>query len=142
MAASASWLSIAPGWKVMAADGSQIGEVDEAIGDENSDIFDGLSIAMSALGQPRYARADQVASIEQGSVRLSLTREQAAQLQEYLQPATSAEIEPDDHGGMMEGVAAEARKVEGEIAEPTQRREHPFNILTRIAHLIRRVLHR
>jgi hypothetical protein len=142
MAASVSWLSIARGWKVMAADGSEIGEIDEVIGDENSDIFDGISIAMSALGQPRYARADQVASIEQGSVRLSLTREQAAQLQDYLQPATSAEIEPDDHGGTLEGIAAEARKVEGEIAEPTQRQEHPFNIWTRIAHLTRRVLRR
>ncbi len=142
MAAPASWLSIARGWKVVAADGKQIGEVDEVIGDPDSDIFDGLSIATSALGQPRYVRAEQVARIEQGSVHLSLGDAQAAQLEEYLQPATSAEIEPDDHGGAMEEIGAELRKVKGEIAEPTSRHEHPFNVWTRIAHLVRRALGR
>jgi hypothetical protein len=141
MSALVSWLAIRPGWKVFAADGSEVGEVDEVAGDERSDIFDGLSIATSALGQPRYVTADQVADIEQGAVRLSLSREQVAQLEEYLQPATSVEIEPDDHGGVIEGIEAEVRKVEGDIVEPTQRREHPLNVWNRIAHLIRR-LHR
>lgn len=138
MTAPASWLSIKPGWKVFAADDEEVGEVDETIGDENSDIFDGVSIAFSALAQPRYARADQIASIEQGAVRLKLSREEAKQLQAYLQPATSLDIEPDDHGGMTEAIVAETRKVEGAIVEPTQRHEHPFNLFTRIAHFIRR----
>lgn len=142
MAAAASWLSIARGWKVTAADGSEIGEVDEVIGDRDSDIFDGLSLATSALGQPRYVPAERVLDIEDGMVRLSLTSEQAAGLEAYLQPATSAEIEPDSRGGAIEGIAAQARKVEGEIAEPTQRREHPFNVWTRLAHLVRRALGR
>jgi len=133
-----SWLAIQPGWKVLAADGSEIGEVDEVTGDERTDIFDGLSIAVSALGQPRYATAEQIASIEDGAVRLTLDHVQAEQLAQYEQPATSVEIEPDDHDGLLDRVAADVRQVEGNIVEPTQDHEHPFNIWTRLAHLIRR----
>jgi hypothetical protein len=142
MDAPVSWLAVEPGWKVLAADGVEIGEVDEVIGDETSDIFDGLSIATSALGEPRYVTADQVAAIERGAVRLSLDSEQAARLEEYLQPATSVDIEPDDHGGMVEGIEAKMREVAGDIVEPTQRHEHPVNLWTRIAHLIRRLRER
>ena len=134
-----SWLAIKPGWKVLSADGSEIGQVDEVTGDENTDIFDGLSIAVSALGQPRYVTADQVAGIEQGAVRLSLGHEHAAQLAQYLEPATSERIEPDDHGGLAEKVAADVREVAGKVVEPTQRHEHPLNIWTRLAHFFRRL---
>lgn len=75
-----SWLEVRPGWRVLAEDGSEIGAVDEVAGDQERDIFDGLSIAMSELGQPRYATADHVTRIEPGMVRLSLTREQAQHL--------------------------------------------------------------
>jgi hypothetical protein len=139
MGNSVSWLAIRPGWKVLSAEGSEIGKVDEVTGDDTTDIFDGLSIAVSALGQPRYATSDQIASIEQGTVRLSLDREQAEQLSQYLQPATSVEIEPDDRNGFADRVAADARKIKGEIVEPTQGHEHPFNIWTRIAHFFRRL---
>lgn len=71
-----SWLEIRPGWRVLAEDGSEVGAVDEVAGDEERDIFDGLSIATSELGQPSYATADQVTRIEPGLVQLSLGREQ------------------------------------------------------------------
>ena len=38
---------------------------------------------------------EQVAEITQGAVRLSLTPEQAAQLEEYQEPPESVRIEPD-----------------------------------------------
>jgi hypothetical protein len=142
MGTPVSWLSIKPGWKVLAADGSEVGEVDEVTGDERSDIFDGISIAVSKLGQPRYATSDLVAGVEQGIVRLSLSREQAGQLGVYLQPASSEKVEPDDHGGKLEGIRAEARQIRGNIVEPTQSHEHPFNFWTRLAHLLRRRRHR
>jgi hypothetical protein len=133
-----SWLEVKPGWRVLGADGSRVGEVDEVVGDEGRDIFDGLSIATSALGQPAYATAEQVANIEDGVVHLTLSGEQAHQLARYLQPATSLEIEPDDHRGAGEAIGAEARKIEGRVLEPTGRHEHPLNFFTRVAHLIRR----
>src|SRR5213595_3326885 len=91
MADPVSWLMIETGWKVLASDGSEVGEVDEVIGDSSLDIFDGLAIATSAFGKPRYVPAEQVGEITEGTVRLNLTRDQVDRLDEYLEPATSAE---------------------------------------------------
>ena len=123
---------------MLAADGSEIGEVDEVVGDENEDIFDGISIAVAALGQPRYVGADQVARIEQGEVHLSLRHDAAAHLQPYRQPASSLAIEPDDHHGLAESIASDVRQIESNLVEPTQDRERPLNFLTRVAHFFRR----
>jgi len=131
---------IRPGWKVLAADGVEVGEVDEVAGDEQQDIFDGLAVAESPLGKPRYVPAEQVAEITQGTVRLSITSERARQLGEYLEPATSAEIEPDSKGGFSEGVRAEARELEGDVLAPTQRHEHSMNIWRRVGFAIKRRL--
>ena len=94
MADPVSWLLIEPGWKVLAADGSELGQVKEVAGDSNADIFDGLAISTGTLGKPRYVAAEEVAEITQGAVRLSLTPEQAGQLEEYDEPPESARIEP------------------------------------------------
>ena len=142
MADPVSWLMIEPGWKVIAADGSEVGEVDEVAGDSNMDIFDGLAIATSALGKPRYVPAEQIGEITEGTVRLKLTREQVDKLGEYLEPATSAEIEPDSKGGFGKSVAAEARELEGKVFAPTQKHEHSMNIWRRIAFFFRRLLRR
>jgi len=131
-------LLIRPGWKVLAIDGGEVGEVDEVAGDDTEDIFDGLAIATSALGKPRYVPAEQVAEITQGAVRLSLTEEQVRQLGEYLEPATSAEITPDTKGGIGASIGAEMREIEGEVFAPTQRHEHSMNIWRRIAFFLRR----
>jgi hypothetical protein len=133
-----SWLLIRPGWKVLAADGSEVGEVDEVAGDDTEDIFDGVAIATSAFGKPRYVPAEQVGEITEGTIRLSLNREQVAQLDEYLEPATSAEIQPDSKGGMAESIGSEIREVEGNVFAPTQRHEHPMNIWRRIAFFFKR----
>lgn len=138
MSAPVSWLEVRPGWKVTASDGSHVGEVDEVAGDERRDIFDGISIATSALGQPAYARAEDVERIDEGVVQLGLTHEQVARLGPYLQPASSLRVEPDDHRGTGEAIGAEARSIGGHVLEPTGRHERPLNFFTRLAHLIRR----
>ena len=135
-----SWLMIRPGWKVYASDASEVGEVDEVAGDDTADIFDGLAIATSALGKPRYLPAEQVASITEGEVHLSITSRQVEELGEYLEPATTAEIEPDSKSGVGEKLAAEARELEGKAFAPIQRHEHPMNIWRRIAFFFRRKL--
>lgn len=138
MADPVSWLMIKPGWKVLAEDGSEIGFVDEVAGDDTEDIFDGLAVAESALGKPRYVLAEQVVEITDGVVRLSLTREQAGQLSEFLNPATSEEIEPDSKGGIGESLGSELRELEGKVLAPTQRREHSLNIWSRLVLFFRR----
>ena len=94
MADPVSWLLIRPGWKVLAADGSEVGEVDEVAGDDSEDIFDGVAVATGAFARPRYVAAEQVDEITDGVVHLTLTRAEVEQLGEYLEPATSAAIEP------------------------------------------------
>ncbi|MGB2873845.1 MAG: DUF2171 domain-containing protein [Gaiellaceae bacterium] len=139
MADPVSWLMIETGWKVLAADGSEVGEVDEVAGDSNEDIFDGLAIATTAFGKPRYVPAEKVVEISEGRIRLSLSRDQVEQLREYLEPATTAEIEPDSKGGFAQSLRADARELEGKLLAPTQRHEHSMNLWRRIAFFFRRL---
>ena len=142
MADLVSWLMIEPGWTVLASDGSEVGQVDEVAGDSSQDIFNGLAIATSAFGKPRYVPAEQVDEITEGTVRLKLTREQVDDLGEYLEPATSAEIEADNRAGVGESLGAEARELEGKLFAPTQKREHSMNIWRRAAFFFRRLFRR
>ncbi|MGH2934373.1 MAG: DUF2171 domain-containing protein [Gaiellaceae bacterium] len=140
MADPVSWLMIEPGWKVYAADGSEVGAVDEVAGDDGHDIFDGLAIATTAFGKPRYVPAEQVGRIEEGAVRLALTREQVEALGEYREPATSAEIEPDSKGGVGAAIGSDVREVEAKAFAPIQRHEHPMNVWRRVAFFFRRLI--
>ena len=140
MADPVSWLLIRPGWKVVAADGSEVGQVDEVAGDDNADIFDGLAIATSAFGKPRYVPSEQVGVITDGAVHVTLTREEVERLGEYLEPATSATIQPESSGGLGERVRAAGRQVEGDLLAPTQRHEHSMNVWRRLAFFFRRLV--
>ena len=133
-----SWVLIRPGWKVHASDGGEVGEVDEVAGDSSADIFDGVAFATSALGKPRYVPADQVGQISEGVVHLSLGHDEVASLDEYREPATSLEVEPDSKGGTGEAIGAEARQVEADVVAPIQSHEHSMNIWRRVWFFIRR----
>jgi hypothetical protein len=97
-----AWTAIEPHWKVISADGYEIGEVFLPAGDENADIFDGLEIAHHGgpafvhnwRDRPRYVSQDKVASIQPGHVRLTMTAEEARDLPESDVPET-AQILPD-----------------------------------------------
>jgi hypothetical protein len=95
MADPVSWLMIEPGWRVEAADGTEVGRIEEVTGDSNVDIFDGLSIAFSAFGKPRYVPAEQVDSIVEGTVRLKLDRAAIENLGQFDEPAEQEEIESE-----------------------------------------------
>jgi len=133
MADPVSWFLIRRGWTVVSADGEEIGRVDEVAGDETHDIFDGLAVATTTLGKPRYVPAEQVGRIEEGTVHLTLTRDQCDELREYLEPATSAEIEPG--GGAVKG---ELRGLESRFVDPPQTQEHPVNFWRRLWFAVRR----
>ena len=134
-----SWLMIRPGWKVFGSDGGDVGAVDEVAGDDTVDIFDGLAVATSAFGKPRYVPAEQVGQIFEGEVHLTITREQVESLGEYLEPATSAEIEPDSKGGVGEEIGADVREVEAKAFAPIEKHEHEMNVYRRIAFFFRRL---
>jgi uncharacterized protein YrrD len=84
------------GWKVMDAGGSEIGRIEEVVGDTGVDIFNGLSISTGLLAGARYVPAEAVDSITEGSVVLRLSRDEVKGLQTYNEPPPSEEILPPD----------------------------------------------
>ena len=72
MADPRSWYVVEKGWKVRAADGTDVGTVDEVLGDETADIFDGLAVSKGLTSAPVYVPSEAVDEIVEGAVKLSL----------------------------------------------------------------------
>jgi hypothetical protein len=125
-----SWLMIESGWKVVDAQGHDVGSVDEVAGDSNDDIFNGLSISMSLLGKPLYVPSEQVGTITEGRIHLKLTKDQIEHLGEFEEPATSAEILPEQAGAL--------RRAEAAVDAPIHSHGERLNFLTRVRHALRR----
>ena len=81
-----SWLVIEEGWKVVDAQGEDIGQVEEVVGDTANDIFNGLAVSTGLLGKPRYVPAEQVGEITDGQVQLTLSAEHVERLDEHEPP--------------------------------------------------------
>ena len=69
-----SWFVIEQGWQVVGRDGSELGTVEETLGDSSLDIFDGLTVASGVLSK-RYVPSELVAEILEGSVKLSVDKD-------------------------------------------------------------------
>jgi uncharacterized protein YrrD len=95
MADPVSWLVIERGWDVVDVNGESIGKVEETVGDENHDIFNGLTIAHSLFARGQYVPAENVVEITEGQVRLDLTKDAAERLPEYTEPPPSERILPE-----------------------------------------------
>jgi hypothetical protein len=78
-----AWLLVERGWEVVSSDGQKVGTVDEVLGDENADIFDGLAVAPGLLKKPKYVPAERVGEIVDGRVTLELTQAEFDALTEY-----------------------------------------------------------
>jgi hypothetical protein len=87
-----SWFVIEPGWKVIAADGTEVGTVDSVVGDEESDIFNGLAVSTTLLSKTKYVPAERVSEIVEGQVRLDLPGETIKQLDDHEPQPPSAEF--------------------------------------------------
>ncbi|HEV2712548.1 MAG TPA: DUF2171 domain-containing protein [Gaiellaceae bacterium] len=94
MSEPVSWLVIEPGWRVVASDGSEVGQVDEVVGDTGEDIFNGLAVSTGLLGRPKYVAAEHVVEITEGEVRLNLTADAVEALAHHRPPPPSAELGP------------------------------------------------
>ena len=86
MADPVSWFVVEKGWKVVAADGNEVGTVDEMLGDEELDIFDGIVVSTGLVSSPVYVPSEHVDEIVEGAVRLSLAGDEVERLEPY-QPA-------------------------------------------------------
>jgi hypothetical protein len=87
-----SWLVIERGWTVVAADGSEVGTVEELVGDTGKDIFNGVTISTGLLGRPKYVPAERVVRIIEGRVELDLTPDDVERLDEHEPQPPSAEF--------------------------------------------------
>lgn len=76
-----SWLLIEPGWEVVDAEGSGVGQVEEVVGDR--DIFSGLAVSSGLLGKPRWVPSELVAEITEGRLRLTVSGDAVEQLEEH-----------------------------------------------------------
>jgi hypothetical protein len=89
-----AWTLIERGWAVHASGGEEVGKVEEVAGDHTADIFDGLSIETHLTDAALYVPSEQVGTITDGRVDLLLSKDEVAQLDEYVEPAAQIEIEP------------------------------------------------
>jgi hypothetical protein len=95
MADPVSWFVIERGWKVLDAAGTEVGEVEEAVGDSTHDIFNGLTMTTGLLSRGQYVPAEQVAEITDGCVRLRLAAHEIERLPGYAEPPPQERIEPE-----------------------------------------------
>jgi hypothetical protein len=94
MADPLSWLMIEKHWKVVGADGEELGKVEETVGDSSRDIFSGLTVGTGLVHRPRHVPAELVEEIVQGCVRLSIGKDEFERLEGYEEPPPSAQIRP------------------------------------------------
>jgi len=87
MADPVSWLVAERGWTVVGSDGDELGTVDEVLGDEGTDIFNGITVTHGVVSRPRYVPAERVTEIREGAVELDLDRAAFERLEPYEPPA-------------------------------------------------------
>ena len=75
MADPVSWFLVEKGWDVAASDGASLGSVDEVLGDEEADIFNGLAVSPGLVGRVRYVPAERVRQIVEGRIELDMDSE-------------------------------------------------------------------
>jgi hypothetical protein len=95
-----SWTAIAQGAIVVAADGQEVGKVQEVTGDEDADIFDGLVVSAGLGRRPHYVAAERVTHMTEDRVETSLSAEEAASLPPYDEPVTTS-VRADEGGGVV-----------------------------------------
>jgi hypothetical protein len=78
-----AWLLVERGWEVVSSDGQKVGTVDEVLGDENADIFDGLAVAPGVLKKAKYVPSERVGEIVEGRVSLALSQSEFDALDDY-----------------------------------------------------------
>jgi hypothetical protein len=117
MADPVSWFVVERGWQVVDRDGEEVGTVDEVTGDENADIFDGLSLSGGFFSEPRYVPSEQVAEITEGRIVLRLSRAEVEALSRFREPPASLEVSAEK--ASLTDRAAAPFVDEGETPAPT-----------------------
>ena len=88
MAEPVAWSLIEKHWAVVGSNGEELGKVEEVLGDTSHDIFSGLTVGTGLLHRPRYVPAELVSEIVEGSVGLSIGKDEFERLEEYEPPSS------------------------------------------------------
>ena len=95
-----AWRAMEQGWSVVSSDGVEVGKLDQITGDLEGDIFDGITVGDggTVLTRAKYVPAEHVAHIWRGEIVLSLSAEDARNLEAYRAPVSKplAELVPED----------------------------------------------
>jgi hypothetical protein len=94
MADPVAWKVVERGWAVVANDGTDVGSIDEVLGDPEADIFDGLAVRGGALERPTYVPSEQVGPIEEGTVHLTIDADAFSRLAPYEEPPSERGFPP------------------------------------------------
>jgi hypothetical protein len=81
MSRPVSWLVVERGWAVHAADGKQVGRVEEVVGAPEEDIFSGVVVATGLFSQ-RFVPDDRVRAISEGRVDLDVSAREVDRLRD------------------------------------------------------------
>jgi uncharacterized protein YrrD len=65
-----SWKVVERGWSVRAPDGTELGKIEDVLGDADADIFHGLTVASGLLGRTHEVPSERVSEIREGEVVL------------------------------------------------------------------------
>ena len=95
MADPVSWKVVERGWRVVNASGERIGRVRELTGDEDHDIFDGLTVGTGILSRQKYVASEHVVEIREGIVVIDLSRSAVEALQRYKEPPPEERVLPE-----------------------------------------------
>src|SRR5436190_21355380 len=77
-----AWTDVQEGWRVLASDGSDVGKVEQCVGDREADVFEGFEVDVQVMGPDRFVSFEHVVGIAEGHIRLDLTPEQVHALPE------------------------------------------------------------
>ena len=93
-----SWLLIEPGWKVIAADGTEVGRVEEIVGDTEKDIFSGIAISggmlTGLLGKAKFVPSERVRLITEGRIEVDVPADEIDHLDEHEPAPPPEQIRP------------------------------------------------
>ena len=78
-----AWLALEEGTPILASDGEEVGRVTTVVADEQKDIFSGVTFRPGLLDGERFVPADSIERLTASAVHLSITAEQAAELEPY-----------------------------------------------------------
>jgi hypothetical protein len=89
-----AWTEVEEGWRIIASDGTDIGQVEQGVGDRDADIFEGFEIDIGR-GDDRFLSYEHIVSIVEGSVHVGLTPAAMEELPVHREVA-SLQVESDE----------------------------------------------